>query len=917
MSSIRSISLKFWLPVFFAAGSALLVLGTFWSTYNRFESDLVDFSLAQVSRDLAALQRELIHESRQSSATELGDSEAALALALMGTDIRYRLLITIDKNGRVVHSTRFAHRGKLATEVISDSGLRRCLSASLAHQSRPEVIVSSDGHHINAHFPLTERPLVGELRGQNGGTLLAVFDMSSDQANIWNHAWHASLPIGLMSLVLSLMVFAVITHFSNRPLQHLANIVGAIGKGGTGEQTKVIGGGEIAQLAAGINTMSSQLDQRFEQRRRAEAALQTSEQHLTTTFNSIGDAVIATDEQALITRMNPVAEQLTGWQADAAIGRPVAEVFQIINGNNHEPAESPITKVLASGEITRLSDNTILRQAGSSLECQIADSAAPIRDTQGLVIGVVLVFRDVTQEYAIRQSLSESEKRSRLALSVANDGVWDWHIDRGQHTLLFDERFFTMAGYVANEFAHEVAQWQQRVHPDDLDNVNTAIRGYLAGQQQSYDVEFRFRRKDGDYMWIRGRGKVVERDTAGEPTRFVGTHTDISALKQTETILRRTQRMETVSQLTGGIAHDFNNILGIILGNLELVDRDSGFSDKSQRRLDAISTAANRAAELTQQLLGFSSDQQQGVVVCNINDLVVSMEVLMGRSLTPEIEIENKLLDELWSVEINPGEFQDALLNLIINARDGMDDQGLLTLETHNTVLDENYCKQHAGVEPGEFVTISVNDTGKGIAPELLDRIFEPFFTTKAIGKGTGLGLAMVFGFVKRSSGFVTVYSELDIGTSFRLYLPRAGAGLAVASTAATASKSLPLGGGTILVVDDEPELLELAKIWLDELGYQVLTATESADALAILAGPADIDLLFTDVVMPGQINGYQLAEQAMTMRPKLKMLLASGYSEGSIAKNGQAQFAADLLAKPYSRSDLAQRVSEALGRRQ
>ncbi|MEH6825984.1 MAG: response regulator [Motiliproteus sp.] len=416
-------------------------------------------------------------------------------------------------------------------------------------------------------------------------------------------------------------------------------------------------------------------------------------------------------------------------------------------------------------------------------------------------------------------------------------------------------------------------------------------------------------RPDGTERRLKiGTVSAINKDTV------FGIARDITDERETEKQLRRSQKMEAVGQLSGGIAHDFNNILGIILGNVTLLQDLVTGNAEVIKRVDAIEKSAQRAAALTKQLLGFSREQADRASTTNINRLIGDMKSLIARSVTPEVMVEHHFNQDLWSANIDPSDFEDALLNLVINARDAMPGGGQLLLETRNTKLAPAYCAQQAGVQPGEYVELATSDTGDGIPKENIERVFEPFFTTKPKGKGTGLGLAMVFGFVKRSRGHINVYSELGVGTTFRIYLPRAE-GLEVSDSAlGEPTKKLPRGHETILVVDDEKALLELAQKFLQKQGYRVITAESGQQALQWLAIEPVIDLLFSDVVMPGGINGYQLAEQALASHPKLRVLLTSGYTEKAVAQNGQAHFMADLLSKPYDLKELAARVRNTLG---
>jgi signal transduction histidine kinase len=387
----------------------------------------------------------------------------------------------------------------------------------------------------------------------------------------------------------------------------------------------------------------------------------------------------------------------------------------------------------------------------------------------------------------------------------------------------------------------------------------------------------------------------------------------IEEINRSDEMLRRSQKMEAVGQLAGGIAHDFNNLLAGILGNVELIEMHIDADDQTKHRLNTIKRSIDRAADHTKQLLAFSrTEKSSQVKPVNLNALITDMQSLVEHSLTPQITVIHHLADDLWTTEIDTGDFADAYLNMVLNARDAMHDRGDLTIETRNVELDQSYADQNPGVDPGTYVQFSVTDNGEGISHDQVEQIFEPFFTTKAPGKGTGLGLAMVFGFVRRSSGHIKVYSEPGIGTSFHMYLPSSDMSARRELTISRASP-VPCGTETILAVDDEIELLSLTHDFLVGQGFRVLTAGNAEEAMQQLQQDTDIRLLFTDVVMPGEMNGYELAEAACKIRPDLKVLLTSGYTSRAMAKNGQARFNADLLSKPYTLLKLSQRIREIL----
>lgn len=373
----------------------------------------------------------------------------------------------------------------------------------------------------------------------------------------------------------------------------------------------------------------------------------------------------------------------------------------------------------------------------------------------------------------------------------------------------------------------------------------------------------------------------------------------------------RSLRLESVGQLTGGVAHDFNNLLTVILGNADLLREELQSQPALAPLAQMIGGAAQRGAELTQRLLAFAGRQALEPESVDANRLVAGMDGLLRRTLGEHVEIETVPGVGLWPALVDPAQLESALLNLCLNARDAMPEGGRLTILTANAPLDREYADQHPGAEPGDYVQLAVSDTGSGISPEHLGRVFEPFYTTKETGKGTGLGLSMVYGFVKQSRGYVTLHSELGRGTTVTMYLPRADVAAAPVETRSAA----PAEGGsaTILLVEDDELVRHYASSQLAALGYRVIEATNGAAAMEIVQTQADIDLLFTDVVMPGGMSGHQLADAARALRPALKVLYTSGYAENVIVHQGRLDAGVHLLQKPYRRADLARQVRDAL----
>ena len=396
---------------------------------------------------------------------------------------------------------------------------------------------------------------------------------------------------------------------------------------------------------------------------------------------------------------------------------------------------------------------------------------------------------------------------------------------------------------------------------------------------------------------------------------FVLTISDMTRRVQAEAVLRDSQKMQAIGQLTGGIAHDFNNLLTIILGNLELarlkLDQQSPVASHIERSL----WAAQRGGTLTQHLLAFARKQALEPAPIHLAATVPQLVPLLQRTLGEHIEV--RFIDSagLWPAMADPAQLESAVLNLALNARDAMPGGGRLTIELANKVLDHQYARAHTEVSAGDYVMVAVSDTGHGMTPDILDRVFEPFFTTKEAGRGTGLGLPMVFGFVKQSGGHVKIYSEPGEGTSVKLYLPRAIGTVSPVMQRTGIPADLPRGSATILVVEDEAGVREIAVTLLRNLGYRVLQAADGEEGLHVFGAHApEIDMLLTDVVLPGKIRGRELAERMTAMRPELRVLFMSGYTENSIVHHGRLDDGVHLLGKPFKREQLARKVAEVLG---
>jgi PAS domain S-box-containing protein len=452
-----------------------------------------------------------------------------------------------------------------------------------------------------------------------------------------------------------------------------------------------------------------------------------------------------------------------------------------------------------------------------------------------------------------------------------------------------------MSGHSAREF----------LYPEDLDTTREEMRrARRGGDIRNFDC--RYVHRDGHVV------PLVWTGVWSEPEQrhfFIGR--DVTERKATEERLRLAQRMDAIGQLTGGMAHDFNNLLGVVIGSLDMVRIRARIDREDDELIAGAIDAALLGADLIRRLLAFARRQQLKPQRVDINELVKNMVGILARTLGENIPVDSDLDEDVWPVRADPAQLEASLINLATNARDAMPAGGRLTIRTANRILDDDYAIMHPEVTTGDYAMLEVSDTGTGIPPELLSRVFEPFFTTKEAGKGTGLGLSMVFGFVKQSGGHISVYSEASVGTTFRLYLPRE---YRPETEAEVARVIAPAVGGTetVLLVEDNAAMRKVAHRQLTELGYRVFEADGATAALeAMVQQP--FALMFSDVVMPGELNGIDLAQIAMARYPALKVLLTSGFPEARVTGNGHTPPGMRLLNKPYRRAELARAVREIL----
>ena len=611
---------------------------------------------------------------------------------------------------------------------------------------------------------------------------------------------------------------------------------------------------------------------------------------------SSNDAIITNLLDGSITSWNPAAERLFGFTAAEAIGQSI----NIIVPPDRRAEVRDIIERAGRGDHIQHHETSRVRKDGHHVEVSL--SISPILSVAGKIIGISKTVHDITERKQTRQALDQEIEERRRIFETSNDLILV--TDTGGNFIQVSPSVTAILGYQPSDMiGHSAVEF---IHPDDLEHTRKEMRAARRGQsKRSFETRY-----------VDNMGKAVALNWTGtwsEPVQrhfFIGR--DLTEKQAAEAQLRHAQRMDAVGQLTGGVAHDFNNILTVITGTIGILREAVADQPQLVTIADLIDEAAERGANLTKHLLAFARKQPLQPLEIDVNALVLESAKLLHPTLGKHIEIAPLLAEDAWTALVDPSQLTTAVLNLALNARDAMPNGGKLTIETGNIVLDESYANMHSELAPGSYVMIAVSDTGSGIPAALLERVFEPFFTTKEVGRGTGLGLSMVFGFVKQSGGHVKIYSEEGHGTSVKIYLPRA-TGLQQTAAEALVSGTVEGGKETILVVEDDTMVRRYVMTQIESLGYTTLEAANASEALRIVDEATAIDLLFTDVIMPGGMNGRQLVEEALRRRPNLKTLYTSGYTENAIVHHGRLDSGVRLLVKPYRKAELARMIRLAL----
>jgi PAS domain S-box-containing protein len=664
---------------------------------------------------------------------------------------------------------------------------------------------------------------------------------------------------------------------------------------------------------------------------RTTEALRVSEERYRSLFESMGEGFCVIESVDVgeggprdfrYIAINPAFTRIT--KLDGVVGSTIRQLFPGVEDQWFDVYD----EVLATGTGIRFERNLL------SQNVVIEIYAFRIEDGSGRRVGIT--FADVTARKRAEEErnisdarlrelnetleqrveertkeLSDSRDFARLALSAVG-GVGVWTYDVASDVFFFDAAIASLYDLdpACGAPGLKRSEFLANVDPDDIANLAATMAGGMENPGD-LELEYRIRHSDGSTRWVLSKGHTYFSDD-GRPVRRTGVGVDMTNKRLLEEQFRQSQKMEAVGQLTGGIAHDFNNLLAGISGSLDLLEKriGEGRQDGVQRYIAAAQSSAKRAAALTQRLLAFSRRQTLDPKPTDVNRLVAGMEDLVRRTVGPSIEVEVVGAGGLWLTLIDQSQLENALLNLSINARDAMPDGGRITIETANRWMDQRAAKER-DLSQGQYISLSVTDTGIGMSREVMARAFDPFYTTKPLGQGTGLGLSMIHGFVRQSDGQVRIYSEVGKGTTMSIYLPRFVGETAPVDPPERHFAEETGHGETILVIDDEVLVRMLMTEVLQDAGYRILEAEDGPAGLKILQSDARIDLLITDVGLPGGFNGRQVADAARLTRPGLKVLFVTGYAENAVVGNGHLDPGMHIITKPFEITALAGRVGE------
>ena len=789
-------------------------------------------------------------------------------------------------------------------------------------------LTTSDDNHLaeyqrssdNTGAELEHLTIPVRWKSQDVGKLALTIDTSGLKEQLYRHI-RLSFLLAFTAVVLAGLVVQLTVHRLTKPFRRLSDVADKIvsHKDYSLRATAIATGDEVGNLTYAFNTMLDYIEVQNTALRASQKILASNEQRLMLATSAAGLGVwdyhvrknlLLWDER--MCNMYEVDHPSKGRTAEAWLERVhvddrakvLADYKHILKNGNENTSVFRI--ICPGGAIKYMKSNTIV-----------------LRDTDGFAARMLGVNLDVTTRELTQVALRNAESLAQEMLTEANLANTELSFQKralDEHAIVSianvrgeilyaNDKFCEISGYSRVELMGK----NNRLVVSDtcplecLEEIRLAI---IEGTTWSGDMANV--KKNGDTYWVSAT-VISSMNDAGEPASYIVIATDITEVKRAEAILRRSQKMESVGELAGGLAHDFNNLLGIIIGNLDLMSAQGHLEKALKSQLDIAQTAALRGSILTRSLLDFSSRSEGDYSPVDVGRVISGFEELIRKSITASISLETYLPLGLFSVELNPDDLEDALINLSLNARDAMPNGGSLIIKIQNRIVDDITRNSEVEIEPGEYLEISITDTGVGMSEEVYERIFDPFFTTKGKAEGTGLGLAMVYGFVKRVNGYIFVFSEIGRGATFTIYLPRSKIAVKQLEVPARVALIKPSGIETILVVDDEVELAVIAKSVLEDIGYTVVCVNNGPAALEVLENDTTIDLVFSDVVMPGGMSGLELAAIIAKEYPDLKILLTTGYASGESNSVPATEPDYEILRKPYRGMELARRVRKTL----
>ena len=661
---------------------------------------------------------------------------------------------------------------------------------------------------------------------------------------------------------------------------------------------------EEGKAVKGIGTV-----QDITEHKRAEEALRESEERYRILYDNTPTMNFTLDTSGNVVSLNQFAVRELGYQPEELVGRPVLDIFY----DEDKPA-----LLKQFGEVLQNPGRAYgweLRKVHKEGRIVwVREIACTTKDQTGDIV-ILVACQNISERKKAEEVLQESEKRYKHLVESVTNYIYTVKIENGRAAATsHGPGCVTVTGYTSEEYEADPHLWYRTVHEEGRKAVIEQANKVLSDEAVS-PLEHRIIHKDGRVRWVRNT-PVPHHDEQGRLIAYDGLIQDITEIKRLGEQLQQAQKMESIGQLAGGIAHDFNNLLTSILGYSDLALNDLPEDHPLRETLGIIKGSAEKAAELTRQLLAFSRKQMLDMKVVNLNTVVEQMGKMLQRVIAENIVLDLKTRSPIKNIMADAGQIEQVLMNLVINARDAMPDGGCLTIETADVRLDQNYAQRHESVQPGPYVMMAVTDTGVGMSPEVQEKIFDPFFTTKEKGRGTGLGLSMVYGIVKQHKGYIWVYSEALKGTTFKIYLPAVQEAVEVKEQGRDKPGEMPRGAETVIVVDDEPSILRLILEVLQPLGYQLIGASSGEEALK--AGntfKGSVGLLLTDVILPG-MDGKELADALRARHPQMKVIFMSGYADNAIVHQGILYPEIAFLQKPMTPGMLARKVRDVLDER-